>query len=118
MATGNVTSTINLLGPYSRDRSTTARGVNSAGLVVGGMVTGRDDFRAFVYEAGVMKNLGSLTTASSWNDSEASSVNSAGDVVGGGLTGVAPEGSGLLYVKSKNATYDSATTLNATDRAA
>jgi probable HAF family extracellular repeat protein len=115
--TGNVTSTVNLIGPFSRDRSTTASGVNSAGLVVGKMLTGQSDERAFVYEAGIMKNLGTLTTAKSWNDSYAVSINSTGDVVGTGMTGVSPLYSGLLFVKSKNTTYDSAVTLNAADRA-
>ena len=118
MLTGNITGKVNLQGPFARDRSTTARGVNSAGIVVGKMVTGRSDERAYVYENGIMKNLGNLTTANSWNDSEASAVNSSGDVVGGGMTGVAPFGSGLLYVKSKNTTYDSAATLDSADRAA
>jgi probable HAF family extracellular repeat protein len=118
MATGTVTSTINLQGPYFKDRSTWARGVNSAGLVVGEMVTGRSDQRAYVYENGILKNLGNLTSDNEWNDSYANSVNSTGDVVGGSFTGLpVPSNSGLLYVKSKNATYDSAATLNAADRA-
>jgi hypothetical protein len=92
--------------------------VNSAGLVAGEMVTGRSDQRAYVYENGILKNLGNLTSDNEWNDSYANSVNSIGDVVGGSFTGLpVPGNSGLLYVKSKNTTYDSAATLNAADRA-
>lgn len=58
-----------------------------------------------------------LTSASSWNDSWAMAVNGSGNTVGGSLTGSVPGNTCLIYIYSRNKTYDMANCLNAADKA-
>lgn len=95
-----------LKGTYKSGPDCLAYGVNDGGMVVGEMATGRSNSRAFLFANGTMKNLGSLTTANSWNDSLATAVNGAGNAVGDSMTGTAPEHSGLLYVYYTGTTYN------------
>lgn len=109
-------SLVRLQGTYSKDPYAITFGVNASGKVAGLMSTGRSDERAFLYD-GTMKNLGNLTSASSWNDSWANAVNGSGNTVGGSLTGSVPGNTGLIYVYARGKTYDMANCLNAADRA-
>jgi probable HAF family extracellular repeat protein len=109
---GQIVSNITLQGPYAKDPSVYCYGANAVGQVAGEMTTGRSDSRAFLFDNGVLKNLGNLTSATSWNNSWANAVNGSGVAVGGSLTGSAPGNSGLLYVNSTGKTYDMANCLS------
>jgi probable HAF family extracellular repeat protein len=109
-------SVVRLQGTYATNPYAYTSGVNKSGMVAGLMATGNSDERAFLYD-GTMKNLGSLTTAKSWNDSWARAVNDSGITVGGSLTGRSPGNSGLIYIYSTGKTFDMANCLNAADKA-
>jgi probable HAF family extracellular repeat protein len=116
--TGTVAGTVTLKGTYKQDPAAFCYGVNAAGLVCGAMNTGRSDQRAFLYAGGVMKNLGNLTSATSWNDSWGNAVNASGNVAGTSMTGTTPTltHTGLLYVHATGATHDIANCLSGADR--
>jgi probable HAF family extracellular repeat protein len=63
--------------------ASSARGINDAGVIVGGSLTKGDDaFHAFLYEDGVMHDLNDLIPADEgWSIVQALGINASGDVV-------------------------------------
>jgi probable HAF family extracellular repeat protein len=59
--------------------SSSASGINDRGQIVGFSTTASGDFHAFLYENGVMTDLGTLPGS---NFSVANGINNRGDVVG------------------------------------
>ncbi len=66
--------------------NSTARGINDSGQVVGYSDTSAGDRRAFLWEDGVMTDLGTLVpTGSGWTLTEAHGINDLGQIVGTGV---------------------------------